>query len=73
MKQFLRLLAVAMFLQLPFLAGAQPEFEDDVNDVPVDGGISALILAGAAYGAKRMYDYKKKNQVRIHSHDNFSH
>lgn len=28
--------------------------------VPIDGGISALIVAGAAYGAKKLYDKKKK-------------
>jgi hypothetical protein len=29
--------------------------------IPIDGGISALILAGAAYGAKKLYDKKKKD------------
>ena len=28
--------------------------------IPIDGGISALIVAGAAYGAKKLYDKKKK-------------
>jgi hypothetical protein len=28
--------------------------------IPIDGGISALIIAGAAYGAKKLYDKKKK-------------
>jgi len=28
--------------------------------VPIDGGISALIVAGAAFGAKKLYDKKKK-------------
>lgn len=28
--------------------------------IPIDGGISALIAAGAAYGAKKLYDRKKK-------------
>lgn len=28
--------------------------------IPIDGGISALIVAGAAYGAKKLYDNKKK-------------
>ena len=30
-----------------------PGFEDDVNDVPLDGGISILAAAGAAYGFKK--------------------
>jgi hypothetical protein len=29
--------------------------------IPIDGGISALIVAGAAYGAKKLYDKKKKD------------
>jgi hypothetical protein len=28
--------------------------------IPIDGGISALIVAGAAYGAKKLYNKKKK-------------
>lgn len=34
-------------------ASAQPGFEDDVDDVPVDGGISILAGAAIAYGLKR--------------------
>ena len=29
-------------------------FEDNVSDVPIDGGISILLLAGAAYGLRRV-------------------
>ena len=28
--------------------------------VPIDGGISLLIVAGLALGGKKFYDYKKK-------------
>jgi hypothetical protein len=28
--------------------------------VPIDGGISLLIVAGAAYGGKKIYDFRKK-------------
>lgn len=28
--------------------------------VPIDGGITFLIAAGAAYGAKKIYDSRKK-------------
>jgi hypothetical protein len=31
---------------------AQPVFDDDVNDVPIDGGLSLLIAVGVGYGAK---------------------
>jgi hypothetical protein len=30
--------------------------------VPVDGGITLLLAAGAAYGAKKLYDYHKKQK-----------
>jgi hypothetical protein len=46
---------------LPSLVHAQPVFDDDVNDVPIDGGLSLLIAAGVGYGAKKMRD-KKMNQ-----------
>ena len=29
--------------------------------VPLDGGISLLVLAGVAYGGKKIYDSTKKN------------
>jgi len=29
--------------------------------IPIDGGISALITVGIAYGAKKLYDKKKRN------------
>lgn len=61
MKKQIKLAAIALFLLVPFIATSQPEFDDDVDDVPVDGGISVLLIAGAAYGAKRMNDFKKKS------------
>jgi hypothetical protein len=36
---------------------AQPG--NPVNPVPVDGGISLLIAAGAAFGAKKLSDRRK--------------
>lgn len=33
--------------------------------VPIDGGISLLIAAGAAYGAKKLVDSRKKNNSKI--------
>lgn len=63
MKHFLKTAAFLLLMQVPLLLTAQPEFDDDVNDVPLDGGISALIFAGAAYGAKKAYDYKKNQKA----------
>ena len=44
-------------LTLVFTAFAQPG--NPTNPVPLDGGISLLIAAGAAYGAKKIYDARK--------------
>jgi hypothetical protein len=49
-------------LILPSLVHAQPVFDDDVNDVPIDGGLSLLVAAGVGYGAKKMRDKKKQQQ-----------
>lgn len=38
---------------------AQPGFDDDVNDTPIDGGIALLVAAGLGYGLKKMYQAKK--------------
>lgn len=32
----------------------------DPNDVPIDGGLSLLLAAGAAYGVKKYRDSRKK-------------
>jgi hypothetical protein len=44
---------------LPTLLHAQPGFDDDVNDVPIDGGLSLLVAAGVGYGAKKLKNRKK--------------
>jgi hypothetical protein len=31
--------------------------------IPIDGGVSFLIAAGVAYGAKKIYDNKKKSDL----------
>lgn len=39
-----------------------PGFEDDVQDVPFDGGVIGLVAAGVAYGIKKARHKKlKKN------------
>ena len=40
--------------------GNQPPPE---GAVPVDGGLAFLLVAGASYGAKKAYDYRK-NKVK---------
>lgn len=42
---------------------AQPDPGGDPDtEVPIDGGVSLLVAAGVAYGAKKAYDKRKKNQ-----------
>ena len=42
---------------------AQPDPGGDPDtEVPIDGGVSLLIAAGVAYGAKKAYDKRKKGQ-----------
>jgi hypothetical protein len=43
--------------------GVVPGFDDDIQDVPVDGGISILLGAGLAYGAARLRKKKEENSI----------
>ena len=58
-----KIIAIATILvSITFAANAQPGsttggFDDEPQDVPVDGGIIMLVAAGAAYGYKKI----KKN------------
>ena len=57
-------MVVAIVVAVNFAAKAQPGssgggFEDEPEDVPVDGGIILLAAAGAAYGYKKMNILKK--------------
>ena len=36
----------------------KPDFTVDHEDIPLDGGVSLLIAAGVAYGAKKYRDYR---------------
>ncbi len=54
------IITLSLLLNLGLTAMAQPGFEDDVNDVPLDGGISLLVGAGVAYGIKKVYQNKQQ-------------
>ena len=43
--------------------GTVPGFDDNMQDVPVDGGISILLGAGLAYGAARLRKKKEENSI----------
>jgi hypothetical protein len=57
------LLIPMMFYALPPGGLGPGGDEDPDNDVPIDGGISLLIAAGAAAGGTKLYKRKKKQQV----------
>lgn len=55
-------LLLLVFFLSPALVHAQlPGFNDDVDDVPIDGGLSLLVAAGVGYGIKKM---KKKSSAK---------
>ena len=61
MKLNIKTIATLCFIAaliIPSLTHAQPVFDDDVNDVPVDGGLSLLVAAGVGYGAKKLKNRK---------------
>ena len=63
-KNLLKPLFLFLIVLLPTLALAQADPGGDPDEepepAPIDGGISLLIAAGIGYGAKKLYDVKKK-------------
>jgi hypothetical protein len=60
MKQStITILLILLVFAMPTLLHAQPGFGDDVDDVPVDGGLSLLLAAGVGYGAKKLKQQRK--------------
>lgn len=71
-----RKLFVGLVLSTVFLLAANSTYADpggnpednssdntiDDPDIPVDGGLSLLLVAGAALGGKRVYDLRKKQK-----------
>ena len=55
---FLKSLPLIVFLAI----ASAPIFAQSCNpNVPIDGGLSILIAAGAGYGAKKLYNKKKED------------
>ena len=55
---FTAVMTIAFFM-VPVFATAQVD-PGGGPDVPIDGGLSLLVAAGAAYGVKKYRDGKKK-------------
>jgi len=65
MKTARNILNAAIMMMLAVAAQAQPGgggggFGDDPIDVPVDGGLSILAVAGIGYGIKKLKERNKK-------------
>ena len=67
MKKYILKLSLALSLAIitSMAVNAQPGFDDDVEDTPIDGGVSILVGAGIAYGVKRIYNYKKESKSHV--------
>jgi hypothetical protein len=48
-----------LFFLFPIVLHAQPGFGDDVDDVPIDGGLSVLVAGGIGYGMKKIKSRKR--------------
>lgn len=58
-KDLYTVLFLLICIALPLLTLAQGPVDPD--DVPIDGGVSLLLAAGAAYGVKKYREHKKKS------------
>jgi|GEM_PF-1630008 len=47
------------------LASAQPPPPSNPAAVPIDGGLSILLAAGAGLGLKKIYDIRKTDQQKV--------
>lgn len=61
---FFRLILVIglLFLSQVVMAQLPPDPPADPAAVPIDGGLSILIAAGAALGGKKVWDARKQKQ-----------
>jgi hypothetical protein len=59
MKKYILSSALLIALTLsPGYIMAQPGFDDDVEDTPIDGGVSLVLAAGLAYGLSKKVNKK---------------
>ena len=57
-KYILSIILGAALLFTANTLSAQPGFDDDVEDTPIDGGVSLVLAAGLAYGLARKVEKK---------------
>lgn len=63
LKPFLTatMIVACCLMYTPFVQATVPDGGGDPDEIPIDGGLSILIAAGVAYGAKKAYDKRKKD------------
>ncbi|MDP2187797.1 MAG: hypothetical protein Q8J69_03845 [Sphingobacteriaceae bacterium] len=62
MKKFLHIsLAIVALIVISQVAMAQPQPPASPEAVPIDGGLSLLLAAGAGLGAKKAWDARKRS------------
>lgn len=60
MKKYIQILSIlGLLFLMPSGLKAQPEFDDEPVDAPIDAGILLLATAGLVYGFKKLK--KEKN------------
>lgn len=76
MKKTFQILLVSIFMALPFVVSATGNHQGGGNNgngggnggggtgggVPLDGGLSLMLIAGAGYGAKKIANSRKAIQ-----------
>ncbi len=64
MKKQIRIFWILILLILSFpQVKAQPGFDDEVQDTPIDGGLGALVAAGIFYGMKKKANCKSNKPI----------
>jgi len=62
MKYPLMLILMVIWTSLCAIQNDDPGLPGDDPDLPVDGGVAALLLAGAAYGLRKINQQKNTKQ-----------
>jgi hypothetical protein len=67
MNKFIYILCILLIVSMPVLAQEEElgtENGPAMGDVPVDGGLSLLLAAGAAFGGRRLYRQGAKKRQK---------
>ena len=67
MKKFIRIFCILLIASMPVLAQEEElgtENGPAMGDVPVDGGLSLLLVAGAAFGGRRLHRQGAKQRQK---------